>query len=700
MDEGDADEEGKNNDDEDGFSDLPDDDEGDPFNDPLDDQQRKPEDDGMEDLVDDEPSKEEDGPAEKVDEEENGEPQPEPEESTDEQVARNDGEEAIDEDKEDGEEQGGQDDGQQPQPQPQPQGEDEQPVNMNDSGVYDHGADVGEDASAEQEQSSRGQQGRRVEAQQSSAAEDGMVDENDDQTAQPTDQDPSAGGGQSRAQRPQPQAEAPESAPQAEQANPVRSLGDALEEFRKRFEEIQEQSEDANEQGEAMPEAGDVEHVAEDEDTEMQALGAARNEDEVQKLGDLAIEDQQEELGHKPRVDDEQTIEAEQAREPHQLPEQAERENVEAGQQKALMPADIKASETQRLHDNEAGEGAIADDEEDEDVKVKKEAEEEEMTPVPEDERREADAALQTELQEFRSIEADAERHARAGDLWRSYSALTADLAFSLCEQLRLILAPSLATRLNGDFRTGKRLNMRKIVPFIASDFAKDKIWLRRTKPSAREYQVLLAVDDSRSMAESRSAHLAYQTVSLVSGALARLEVGDVSICRFGEDVETLHPFGAGEADGAHLIDRLRFDQRGTDVLSLVQNSLDMLSDARETRSSTTGKELWQLEIIISDGVCQNHDRLRPLLRRAAEQRVMLVFVIIDSLASERPSSITTMSSVKYVTDANGRLQLEMERYLDSFPFEYYVVVRDVDALPDVLAATLRQWVEKIRETE
>jgi midasin (ATPase involved in ribosome maturation) len=42
--------------------------------------------------------------------------------------------------------------------------------------------------------------------------------------------------------------------------------------------------------------------------------------------------------------------------------------------------------------------------------------------------------------------------------------------------------------------RTGKRLNMRKIIPFIASDFKKDKIWLRRTKPNKREFQILVAL--------------------------------------------------------------------------------------------------------------------------------------------------------------------------------------------------------------
>lgn len=56
-----------------------------------------------------------------------------------------------------------------------------------------------------------------------------------------------------------------------------------------------------------------------------------------------------------------------------------------------------------------------------------------------------------------------------------------------------------------GDYRTGKRLNMRKVIPYIASQFRKDKIWLRRTKPSKRDYHVCLAVDDSSSMVDNHS---------------------------------------------------------------------------------------------------------------------------------------------------------------------------------------------------
>ena len=56
---------------------------------------------------------------------------------------------------------------------------------------------------------------------------------------------------------------------------------------------------------------------------------------------------------------------------------------------------------------------------------------------------------------------------------------------------------------------------MRRIIPYIASDFQNNRIWLRRSKPSQREYQVLLAVDDSSSMNENQCIQVSYATLSL-----------------------------------------------------------------------------------------------------------------------------------------------------------------------------------------
>lgn len=332
----------------------------------------------------------------------------------------------------------------------------------------------------------------------------------------------------------------------------------------------------------------------------------------------------------------------------------------------------------------------------------------------------EADAeVLKSEYVELalRQWQANGQPSEGAQNLWRLYESLTQDLSHALCEQLRLILEPTLATRLKGDYRSGKRLNMKKIIPYIASEYTKDKIWLRRTRPSQREYQVLLVLDDSRSMAESHSIHLAYEALVLVSRALSRLEVGDIGIAKFGETVDVLHGFDDGpltDQAAIQLMTAFTFNQKATNVLALVETSLKTLEAAREsrlTRPSSAG-DLWQLEIIISDGICQDHESLRAVLRRAQEQRVMIVFIIVDSLHSNvaptapgpessgpdaSQNSILSMQQATY-KDVDGRMELKMQRYLDTFPFDYYVVLRDVGALPEVLSGTIKQFFERISD--
>ncbi|CAO1615519.1 unnamed protein product [Jaminaea pallidilutea] len=582
-------------------------------------------------------------------------------------------------------------------------------------------------ASADQQGASRGKQGRqsRPQAEQSSKSQveeqsQGEQKSGLEEHSMPADAPQQAAGSKAEQAAEEPQANGREMTPQedeTEPTNPLRSLGDALSEFRRNVDKIAEadsNTDQRDEKGQSMPESSDVEHVANDEDAEMQALGAAEKEDSSQKLPEKTVDGDDKEAEAKaahedPELNQDVVPTRDQRASLPPFEEQTEQapqedEGREQQQAKALLPSDVQKNLQQR----QAGLDERSQDEETpEDISLSETAaEEEQVDPLPDDEREVVDEQVQDALAEFRSSDAMEDRLAKAGELWRSYTTLTSDLAFSLCEQLRLILTPTLAARLNGDFRTGKRLNMRKIVPFIASDFAKDKIWLRRTKPSKREYQVLLAVDDSRSMAENRSVHLAYQTLALVTSALSRLEVGDVSICRFGETVQTVLPFGGkgtfGDDSGAHVLDQLSFEQRSTNMVRLVESTLDSLQSARDNQPSASGSsaaELWQLEIIISDGVCQERDfeRLRALLRRAAEQRVMIVFVIVDSVGAGSSADTSVMSKLS-ISYENG--EMKMDRYMDKFPFSYYVVLREAEALPEVLATTLRQWAEKIREAE
>ena len=279
--------------------------------------------------------------------------------------------------------------------------------------------------------------------------------------------------------------------------------------------------------------------------------------------------------------------------------------------------------------------------------------------------------------------------------LWSYYVGMTRDLSMSLTEQLRLILAPTLATKMRGDFRTGKRLNMKRIIPYIASQYKRDKIWMRRSIPSKRNYQIMLAVDDSKSMGESGSGQLAFETLALVANSLTMLEAGEISIIGFGNEVKVAHDFGrpfTTEA-GAQTLQHFTFQQTGTNVRKLVAQSILLFREAK-SNNFNAGTDLWQLELIISDGLCEDHDTIRRLIRQAQEERIMIVFVIIDALF--KGQSIMNMSQAMFDSDGGG---VRIKRYLDSFPFPYYLVVGDVRELPGVLAQALRQWFSEVVES-
>ncbi|TSL47560.1 Midasin [Bagarius yarrelli] len=219
------------------------------------------------------------------------------------------------------------------------------------------------------------------------------------------------------------------------------------------------------------------------------------------------------------------------------------------------------------------------------------------------------------------------EEESAAAAMWQQYQALTSPLSQQLCEQLRLILEPTQAAKLKGDYRTGKRLNMRKVIPYIASQFRKDKIWLRRTKPSKRDYQICLAVDDSSSMVDNHSKQLAFESVSAIVNALTLLEVGQVAVCR-----------------GLFL----------------------------------EGKE-----------------RVAAAVQAARSTNVFIIFVVLDN-----PNSRDSILDIKVpIFKGPGELP-EIRSYMEEFPFPFYVILRDVNALPETLSDALRQWFELVTATD
>jgi midasin len=465
------------------------------------------------------------------------------------------------------------------------------------------------------------------------------------------------------------------------QSEAFKKLGNVLEEWHRRQREIMNSSKDKEEQ--TLPPDTDMadaefEHLADEDDAaDTQALGQASEEQAE------ALDQQKGVETEKPSATDDvppDVMDGDKDNQPdeNQLDDAAMDIDVEAKAPEGAQTAKgTLVGETHQLQDGE-------------------QPTEEELDEVD------------THLAAIHLSSANAPKTSidEARKLWAHYEAVTNDLSLSLTEQLRLILAPTLATKLRGDFRTGKRLNIKKIIPYIASQYKRDKIWMRRSIPSKRNYQIMLAVDDSKSMLESGSGQLAFETLALVARSLSMLEAGDLCIVGFGDEehVRVAHEFGkpfSSEA-GTQVFQQFSYQQTGTNVRKLVADSIALFREARARRSGGGGNsaDLWQLELIISDGICEDHETIRRLVRQAQEERIMIVFIIVDAASG---SSILDLTQASFEPDdsamGTGEMKLKMKKYLEGFPFAYYLVVRDVRELPAVLAMALKQWFAEVVDT-
>ena len=310
--------------------------------------------------------------------------------------------------------------------------------------------------------------------------------------------------------------------------------------------------------------------------------------------------------------------------------------------------------------------------------------------------------------EELRDIRKDLEVKIHEGDgslenarmIWQTLEQLTVRLSQDLAEQLRLILEPTLAAKLQGDYRSGKRINMKKIIPYVASQFRKDKIWLRRTKASKRQYQVVLAIDDSRSMSESHCGHMALEALITICKAMSQLEIGEMAVTSFGEkgNVRLLHDFDQpfSTEDGLNMVSRFTFKQDNTiadePMVDLLHYLTRMLDFAAKNAVAPSGRnDLQQLVLVIADGRFHEKESLRRCIREATNRKQLLAFLVLDN----PKESILDVQSVSFTSGAPP----VFSNYLDDFPFPYYILLRDIESLPRTLADLLRQWFELMQRS-
>ncbi|KAE9976099.1 hypothetical protein EG328_002315 [Venturia inaequalis] len=475
-------------------------------------------------------------------------------------------------------------------------------------------------------------------------------------------------------------------------SQPFKKLGDTLEKWYNQQRQIRQPTEkpDAPER-ERKQDADmadvDFEHLLNEESkAEAQALGAA-SEDQARALdGENAMETNDEDIPQNSFPDDEETA--------------AENEDVEM--EDVEHPADVTAQNKDQANSKSFIGDAAQQDRQEHDSQ-------EGPGAISEEDLEQQEVELSTSTKDLTLQDSVAITQAEARQLWSRHETSTRALSATLTEQLRLILAPTLATKLRGDYRTGKRLNIKRIIPYIASSYKRDKIWMRRAVPSKRSYQVMIAVDDSKSMGEGGSKELAFETLALVSKALSLLEVGELCVVGFGQDVRIAHAFDQPFSDeaGVDVFSQFQFNQEGTDVKKLIEDGTEIFNGAR-AKASGSAQDLWQLMLIVSDAICDNADEIKRLVRKAQEEKIMIVFVVVDAQAQEKVEgqakkvqSIMDLEKVNFEQDPlSGEMRVKRYKYMaEIFPFRWWIVVRDVRELPGVLATALRQWFAEVVES-
>jgi len=276
---------------------------------------------------------------------------------------------------------------------------------------------------------------------------------------------------------------------------------------------------------------------------------------------------------------------------------------------------------------------------------------------------------------------------------WLSIQGETQSLSRRLCEKLRLVMEPLVASKLRGDYRTGKRINMKRVIGYIASGYRKDKIWLRRTKPAKRNYRVLLAVDDSESMLKSGAGEMALHAMATVAVGMNQLEIGELGVASFGDDMKLVHPFHMPftSESGMGVVRNFKFQQQRTRIAMCVESAMAALEDSGDGSSM-------QLVFLISDGRIERDSRsaLKRLIREMTERNILLAMIIVEGKGKgKKKDSILNM---KEVTFEKGRPVVK--RFIDDYPFPYYIVLDDVASLPEVLGDALKQWFEMLTQLQ
>ncbi|ELA41439.1 uncharacterized protein VICG_01544 [Vittaforma corneae ATCC 50505] len=211
-----------------------------------------------------------------------------------------------------------------------------------------------------------------------------------------------------------------------------------------------------------------------------------------------------------------------------------------------------------------------------------------------------------------------------------------------LTNLLKVILESNKNSKYKGDFKTGKKLNLKRIIPYIASDYRKDKIWMKRAKSDKKEYILRIFIDNSKSMNDQHLVDVLSEVYYKLDASFSLLDI-PVQLYKFGTTLRECK------------IEDLTFDEESTLI-----NWTDQFDDG--------------INIILTDGIFQN----------VGYAKDNFLVVMIDR------GNVKTMSKVSLIEN-----RVFIEKYLDSFALKY-CIIQNIDDLEKIFVEALSNIIRNL----
>lgn len=222
-----------------------------------------------------------------------------------------------------------------------------------------------------------------------------------------------------------------------------------------------------------------------------------------------------------------------------------------------------------------------------------------------------------------------------------------------LTKQLSVVLEENERAGYEGDYATGRRLNMKRILAYVASQGQRNRIWLRKTRNAGRDYLLRIFVDNSGSVKKSGMVVPLIKSLVTITNSLDLLGV----------------PFELGTFSSTPHIQK--------NMLDLIRS---LTFAAQETRISwISGAEYAQgYNIVISDGLFYDS----AMLQNPPDNTLLLII---------GGCRIKEMRSVKVVLE-----EVIISKYLEALGLPY-CIVDDKELFEIVFVRELKSILSRMR---